>query len=108
MKDQLSIRSTLKEQIFSYISDQRTVTFAQLRWLPGFRGDETAYVAPNIVIWADMSDEAIIAVNELLAEGLVVMQPFSPLWQGLMTYAFDGGTLSLPLARRMRRYKKPR
>ena len=107
MKNQLPA-SDLKERIFSRIDEDKTVTFAELRWIPGFSGDQTACIAPNVVIWTEISSEAIAAINELIADGRIIMQPYGSGWQGLMTYAFDRGVLSLPLAKRVRPYKRPR
>ena len=100
--------SDLKERIFSRVEAYKTVTFAELRWIPGFRGEKTACIAPNLVVWAEISSEAIAALNSLIADGRIIMQPYSSGWPGLMIYAFDRGILPLPLAKRVRPYKSPR
>ena len=107
MKNQLPA-SDLKERIFSRIDEHKTVTFAELRWIPGFSGEKTACIAPNVVIWAQISNEAIAAINELIADGRIIMQPYSSELSGLITYAFDREVLSLPLAKRIHPYKRPR
>jgi hypothetical protein len=106
MKNQLPA-TDLKERIFSRIDEYKTVTFAELRRIPGFSGDQTACIAPNLVVWAEISNEAIAAINELIADGRIIMKPYSG-WPGLMIYAFDRGILRLPLAKRVRPYKRPR
>ena len=65
MGNQFSAPSDLKERIFSRIDEHKTVTFAELRWIPGFSGEKTACIAPNVVIWAQISYEAIAAINEI-------------------------------------------
>ena len=100
--------SDLKERIFSRVEEYKTVTFAELRRIPGFSGDQTACIAPNLVVWAEISNEAIAAINELIADGRIIVQSYSSGWPGLMMYAFDRGILPLPLAKRVRPYKRPR
>jgi hypothetical protein len=108
MKKVVPISSTLKDRIFTFIHERCTVTFAELRLIAGFSGDRLACVAPNVVVWADMSEEAITAINELIVEGHIVMQSYGSGWTGLMTYGFDRGILPFPLARRLQPYKRPR
>jgi hypothetical protein len=107
MKEHLSSHKDLKELIFSLIDEAKTVTFAELRWIPGFSGELTACIAPNLVVWAEISTEAISAINALIADGRIIVQPYSG-WLGQMIYAFDRGILRLPLAKRVRPYKRPR
>ena len=108
MKDQLPASQDLKKRIFSRIGKVKTVTFAELRWIPGFSGEKTACISPNIIVWTEISSEAISAINELIAEGRIELRPYRPGWQGVMTYGFDGGVLPLPLAKAVRPYKRPR
>jgi hypothetical protein len=108
MKEELSASVDLKKRIASRIDELKTVTFAELRWIPGFRGEKTACISQNVVVWTEISSEAISAINELIEEGSIEVRPYRPGWQGVMTYGFDGGVLPLPLAKAVRPYKRPR
>lgn len=108
MKEHVSSLQDLKKRIFSRIGKVKTLTFAELRWIPGFSGEKTACISQNVVVWTEISSEAISAINELIEEGSIEVRPYRPGWQGVMTYGFDGGVLPLPLAKAGRSYKRPR
>ena len=108
MKEHLPASQDLKQRIFSFLDKYKTVTFAEMKWIPGFSGEKTACISPNVIVWTEISTEAISAINELIAEGSIEVRPYRPGWQGVMTYGFDGGVLPLPLAKRARPYERPR
>jgi hypothetical protein len=57
------------------------VSFAELSGLPGFRGDYSLSSAdfPNVIWWANMSEDAIDTLNRLREEGVFHFHPASPL-----------------------------
>lgn len=92
-----TIRETLKTD---------NVTFAELARLPGFNGDLmisiTSDKVANMILWANMSEEAVDAIETIRQEGEYQVVPTTPL-----TYIIDGCALAMPLAKSKRRYKKP-
>lgn len=97
----------MAERIEALITTRRgSVSFAELDALPGFtkRPDGTAFVYDrfNIVIWANLSDDAAAAIRYLIEAERIHLTPTS-----LLVYLVDGLTLTLPVAKQARRYKKP-
>ncbi|TAK32625.1 MAG: hypothetical protein EPO21_14845 [Chloroflexota bacterium] len=60
------------------------------------RGDCRLDIAPNVCLWANMSQEFADAIADLERAGKVHFWPTS-----IMVYLADGGVLNLPLAKRL-------
>jgi len=96
----------LKAQIFQYVRERDRATFAEFsRDIPGVKGEFEMRLngLENIVLWAQMSSDAVDALNDLLKEERLFMIP-----TGTLTYLIDGGSLTYPVAKSARNYKKPR
>lgn len=95
---------TLKEQVLAYIKETDYVTFAELqRRFPEFRdGDFSLSARENHILWVNMTEDAVNAITQLREEGLIVATPSQ-----MLTYLIDGMTLTFPLAKGARAYKKP-
>lgn len=93
----------LKDEILKYVQQMRGgVSFAELSRFEGFGGKIRIEARENMVIWANMSQEAVDALNELRAEAKVHFYPTQ-----ILVYMADGAALDLPLAKSNRDYKKP-
>lgn len=97
----------LKDQILKEIKEYGTLTFAELSHIKGFNGHQVVYLkhqkAKNIILWSNVSKEAVGAIRQLLAEKKIMMLPSDS-----FVYAFDGNILSnTPIAKRIGHYKKP-
>ena len=57
----------------------------------------------NLILWPSLSEEAFVALTELIDEKVVVMKATS-----IFNYFVDGTTLRLPLAGGIKHYKKER
>lgn len=83
------------------------VTFVELdQNIPGFTGGDLAMeVAPNVILWTNLTETAVAAVNLLKTSFRVQLTPTTPL-----VYIMDGKMLRFPTARRMPRggYKTER
>jgi hypothetical protein len=96
----------MKTAILEFIRKRPTTTFANLdREIPGFAGDQAMFqpAFPNVILWPAVSGEAIQALNELLQEREIVMQPASQL-----SYFIDGKRPALPIAKGLKPYKSER
>lgn len=98
----------LADAIEAYIRQYDHVTFVELlsRLEPfaDVRGDFGLELRDNVVLWAGMSESFTDAIEQLRAEKRV--WPTPTVW---LTYMIDGGSLSLPIAKRIPKggYKKP-
>lgn len=95
----------LASRISKYLSRRSGISLCELsRDIPGFTGDATwGKEDQNIILWADMSDAAIAAMNRLLKSEEIVPTPTS--W---LVYNFDGSVLSMPIATSVKKkYRKP-
>ncbi len=106
-KVKVCIEMKLKDQILKETEEYGTLTFAELSYKKGFNGHQEVYLkhqkAKNIILWSNVSKEAVRALGELLAEKKIMM-----LRSSILVYAFDGSILSnTPIAKRIRHYKKP-
>lgn len=96
----------MKQGIRRLVEERNHVSFAELnRYIPGFTGDYgiSSSVDPNVLYWAGLSQEAVEALRDLVAEKAFHYEP-----TGFLTYLIDGCTLKFPVARRIRKagYKK--
>ena len=98
--------TNMKAQILQYVKDRDRSSFAEFhREITGFKGELEMRINgfENIVLWAQMSSDAIDALNDLLNEQSLFMVPTPAL-----TYLLDGGSLTYPVAKSARNYKSPR
>lgn len=94
----------LKQRILDYVRATDHVSFAELgNHFEGFTGGDHALCkAHNIILWAGMTEEAVQAMMSLLTEKLITPHPSSQL-----VYLIDGRSLTLPIVKRVRKYKNP-
>ena len=97
----------LRNQILNEIEEYGTLTFAELSYIKGFNGHQELYLkhkkAKNIILWSNVSKEAVRALSGLIAERNIMM--FS---SDIFVYAFDGKIMSnTPIVKRIRHYNKP-
>jgi hypothetical protein len=78
------------------------LTFIELlKYLPYLRGDKSiSFASEGMVLWVNVSDQCIDAIEILVKEQAISMNPTSTL-----TYLADGGGLKLPIAKRAQKYK---
>lgn len=98
----------LKSHVLARVKQFNYVSFAELRNFEGFAGGMVMTAGVNVILWQEMSAEAIEAVKSLVDEGKVIMIPPS----STLVYAIDGMVLDLPKAKfsggKPKEYKKPR
>lgn len=98
------------EQAIDYIRRNGHVSFPELQRFAEstldipVRGSYALEAVPNLILWADMSQEFVDLVHAIQATRKVDLNPTS-----LLVYAVDGGFLNLPLAKRPPKngYKTP-
>lgn len=78
------------------------VSMVELSRIPEFTGDMVLFGEPGCVIWTRCTQEAITALRRLMDSQQVLIRQTQPL-----VYLVDGGTIDLPLAKRLRPYKHP-
>jgi len=99
----------MKSEILELIRQKQNVSFVELaREIPGFTDtagglDMAVTEWHNVILWTDLSLEAIQAMQELEAEGSIDAHLC-----GVFVYLIDGQTLNLPMAKPKRSYRKPR
>jgi hypothetical protein len=96
----------MAKAIYDFVKDRRHVSFVELRnQIPGFcykplEGQKATALCvpgyPSIVIWINVTDEAISAINELNGLKKVFINPCSHL-----VYLIDGCMLNFPIPKRM-------
>jgi len=82
-----------------------STSFAELSRIEGFKGgdcDLTAPGNPNVILWAGLTESAADAMLELLASRQIRARPAH-----MLVYLCDGEALTLPIAKQLRKYKKP-
>ena len=93
---------SMADEIFETVRVRRHVSFVELeRMIPGFNGEDPHRCFcfsehPSLVIWLNLSDEALAALEELRKAKKVFLNPCS-----YLVYLVDGKTLSLPIPKRM-------
>jgi hypothetical protein len=100
----------MKQQILDYVSRNDWVSFAELQnRIDGFKaapGDPAMELGleafANIVLWQGLSQAAVKALKELLAEGKLHWRTGSPL-----SYYCDGAALQLPVVEQAKSYSEP-
>ena len=102
----------MKKEIIEFLDKYGNASFVELERIDGFldesknKEDSSEYfgnVEFNIYWWVNVSDAAIKALNELKREETIKLSPCN-----FLIYAHDGKILNLPIAKRIRKYKKPR
>ncbi len=97
----------MAEKIYELFSTRRHVSFAELsRMIPGFQEEMAQGITkvfclsetPQLIIWINLSDEALEALDELRKSQKVFLNPCSPL-----VYMADGVILNFPVLKRMPR-----
>lgn len=79
------------------------VSLVELSEIEGFAGEfEWGALDKNIVFWANISDVAVDALNELLRDKQIDLTPCNPL-----IYMVDGVMLTYPVAKKAMAYKSP-
>jgi hypothetical protein len=99
--------NTMSERMLEYIRHNCGVTLLELVNHLGAdaRGDLSVALPghPNIVLWSDVSEEFVSALSSIQQDTEVLPTSF-------LTYLYDGGMLTLPIAKRIPRgsdYNKP-
>jgi hypothetical protein len=88
--------------ILKLLESDNYLSFVELDRIEGFSGGHFCLEPrPNVVIWCNMTEAGIDAVNTLKRERKIRMAPTS-----LLTYLADGRALNLPIATSIRTYKK--
>jgi hypothetical protein len=66
----------LKTEILALVQNKRRAIMPDLHGIPGFIGGgvEWQWEGKNIVLWDDLTPEAVLALNELLGEGKLLMR----------------------------------
>ena len=98
-------KERIKSEIIHLIRKYHSVTFPQLnRKIEKFKGNrEMGLLEHNIIFWAGLSKEAIVAINELEQEKFFRFED-----SDILIYGLDGEILTYPIAKQHRKYKKPR
>lgn len=112
LADQINHRDNFKNFLVSLIKERDHVSFVEIKRFgreAGFNvdGDRSATwdTDLNLILWNGISGELLAAINSLLADKVIFMQPAS-----YFTYFADGEVLNLPVAKRPPAggYKRPR
>jgi hypothetical protein len=100
----------MKDTIRAYLLGRSHVSFAELsHQIAGFSGGPCALTMANpkggerLILWADMTDESVLALQELHDEGFYGYEGCTPL-----VYLIDGAVPRIPPARQFRAYKDER
>ena len=95
--------TTLRDRVLNIVREVDTVSFGELsNRFPEFRDGCAAYcLRGNVVLWSGMTDEAIDALDALVANALIVAIPSSA-----KLYLYDGKRVNLPVALPGKKYKK--
>ena len=93
----------LKERILEFVKERRHVSFVEIQDKFG-RGDTAIEIEGNVILWANLKEEVVSAIIELLNERKLYANPTS-----VLVYAVDGRILKLPIAKRIPKdgYKEP-
>ena len=100
----------MEAEILELIRSRQNVSFAEMvRDIPGFNAVDLADAyelggdQPGVLLWCFLSRPAFEALRSLQTAGRIRAKPC-----GLMVYLIDGLSLSLPLAKPGRSYRRPR
>lgn len=100
-------KNNLASEILKMVKEKPGTSFAELARIDGVPGDFNIKWEPedgsNIILWSGVSQAAVAAIHQLVKEKLIEIQSSS-----LLVYLIDGCTLSLPVAKSIRHFKRPR
>ena len=96
-------RTLTLNRLVEFVQRRGHVTFVEImEAFDGTRGDRCVELQPNLLLWTGTS----VALGQLIASPefrrRIEIRPTI-----ILTYAIDGQILQLPLAKRVRPYKKP-
>jgi hypothetical protein len=96
--------ASLKDRVMAYIEATDYVSYAELanRFSEFKDGEFAISLRQNLILWVNMTEDAVQAIDELRAEKRITVNPSS-----LLVYLADGMSLNMPIAKRVRDYKKP-
>ena len=104
--EQATREGRFADAIEAYVRIYDWVTFPELmrrlgsileyEKLPGVTGTIALEILPNVILWVGMSQAFSDAVLQLQREKRIWPWP-----TGFLTYLIDGGTLQLPIAKRL-------
>jgi hypothetical protein len=102
--NQVEAGSELKNRIAKYIHGRGHVSFVELEQeFPEAKGDfEYGMPGHNLIIWPGLSEQFVVAIQELVREQRTFLWPATA-----FTYMLDGIGLRLPVAKTARHYTKP-
>jgi hypothetical protein len=95
----------LKKDILTMVNMRDWVSFAELKQIHGFCGDRSLWAdrEKNLLIWVNVSQPAIDAINALVADNNITLRTGT-----FFSYLIDGIWLKFHLAKSAKRtYKKP-
>jgi hypothetical protein len=94
----------MKSEIFELIKKSDYVSFGELSYIKGFKGDFLMMHPKfeNIIFWNDISENAIQCLIELIKEEKIYIHPTEEL-----LYIGEGGFPNLPIAKTPKDYKTP-
>ena len=94
----------MKDAILNLVKNRQHVSMVELcREIPGFKGNLDWVLGTNTVIWINVSEKAIEAMNSLVRENKIEAVSCSP-W----VYITDGAMLEYPLVTSLTAdFKKP-
>ena len=97
----------MRNKIISLVKERDWVSFVELQKILGKNSEgQFEVVSPehgNVVFWSGVSQEFSLTLEQLSRERVLCLHPTS-----VFTYVVDGQTLTLPVAKKFRSYKKPR
>jgi len=101
-----SVKDFLKEKIFSYIKEHPGTSFVEIENIDDKAKGDLAFTLKefNIVIWDALSEECCVAIKELISEKKIQLDGGGC----IMIYMIDGKRMTLPIAKKMMKYKKER
>jgi hypothetical protein len=102
----MSTVNEIKNRLFELIKEKPGTSFAEiLRDIPEAKGEYAFTVGKfeNLFMWVGLTSESIKALIQLEQENSIKFKPV-PLW----VYLNDGLILELPIAKKIKNYKKPR
>ncbi len=94
----------LRQRILAALQANEDVSFARLSELPGFAGDQDL-VSPaltNLILWRGLSPEAIDELEALEDDEVIRFERTDA-----RRYAEDGFTPTLPVAKRVSKFRTP-
>ena len=95
----------MKNLILEKISEYGDVSFADIQRIDKSQGDMTLFYGPaedNCVLWSNLSETVCTAIKDLQKEGLIEYKRLP----SILIYVIDGTLLELPIAKRIKKYKK--